>query len=172
MTLIFSGPSGIGKDSTWIPAAEQLGFRKHLMHTTRKHRNGEINGEDYWFISHEEFKFNLLNGEYLEWEYYFNSYYGMPDFDHGVVTHALTKLASRVKDKKNNVLIISLLPDNVDDLLCRLKEKRGYSNREMVLRKHHIEEEIDNSFLSDFIIRGVENITFDDAVEKLRSILF
>lgn len=76
--IIFSAPSGAGKTT----------IVKHILNIfpeiefsvsacSRPKRPGEINGKDYFFISVEEFRVKINNGEFVEWEeVYENCFYG------------------------------------------------------------------------------------------------
>ncbi|MBP7272521.1 MAG: guanylate kinase [Saprospiraceae bacterium] len=76
--VIFTAPSGAGKTTIvqhLIAKYPQLGFS--ISATTRTQRNHEIDGKHYYFISVEEFKNKVAQGDFLEWEeVYENQYYG------------------------------------------------------------------------------------------------
>lgn len=76
--IIVSAPSGAGKTSIvqhLLKAVPELKFS--ISATTRKKRNYEIDGKDYYFITPEQFKDRLANDEFLEWqEVYKDQYYG------------------------------------------------------------------------------------------------
>jgi guanylate kinase len=76
--VIFCAPSGAGKTTivkhliSHIPA-----LKFSISATTRKPRQGEIHGKDYYFLSEEEFKLKINNNELYEWqEVYAGMYYG------------------------------------------------------------------------------------------------
>jgi guanylate kinase len=67
--LIFSAPSGSGKTTVvrhLLKEFPQLEFS--ISSTSRKKRPEEIDGKDYYFISLEEFKQRIANGEFIEYE--------------------------------------------------------------------------------------------------------
>ena len=75
--LILSGPSGCGK-STLLKK-----FYEHFDHyyfsistTTRKPREGEVDGVDYFFVSKETFEEDISNNYFLEYAQVHNNYYG------------------------------------------------------------------------------------------------
>ena len=55
--VILSSPSGAGKTTLVKKIAQENNFKISISHTTRKPRTNEVNGQDYFFISEEEFKF-------------------------------------------------------------------------------------------------------------------
>lgn len=80
MLIVLSGPSGVGKGTVRKALFEEpdIDFEYSTSMTTRKPRNGEKNGVDYWFVSKEEFEENIKNGEMLEYAKYVDNYYGTP----------------------------------------------------------------------------------------------
>jgi len=79
MTTIFviSAPSGSGK-STLVKRllAADPGLIFSISYTTRSPRGHEKDGEDYHFVSREDFERMLGRGEFLEWAQVFGNYYG------------------------------------------------------------------------------------------------
>jgi len=76
--LIVAGPSGSGKTTI---VRHLLGIYPRLAFSisacSRQQRKGEIDGEDYYFLSVEQFKEKIEKGKFLEWEQvYPGSYYG------------------------------------------------------------------------------------------------
>lgn len=76
--VIFSAPSGAGKTTIVHALLEQLDFLKFSVSAcNREPRTNEKNGIDYYFLSTEEFKKNIENDAFLEWEeVYANNFYG------------------------------------------------------------------------------------------------
>ncbi|MCU0423336.1 MAG: guanylate kinase [Bacteroidia bacterium] len=76
--VIFCAPSGSGKTTIvkhLLSVFPQLAFS--VSACTRAKRNGEVDGKDYYFISHELFKEKISNDEFLEYEeVYGNNFYG------------------------------------------------------------------------------------------------
>jgi guanylate kinase len=76
--IIFSAPSGAGKTTIvkhLITKIPELGFS--ISATTRKPREGEQNGKDYYFISKEEFLHRIAKKQFVEFEeVYTGTFYG------------------------------------------------------------------------------------------------
>ncbi len=75
--FIIFGPSGSGKDTIM----EMLGKRglnmiRPVTTTSREMRRGESQKKPYFFISEEEFKQKIENGEFVEWAWVYNDYKG------------------------------------------------------------------------------------------------
>ncbi len=77
--LILSGPSGAGKSSIINTASKRIGdYYFSISSTSRKPREGEQHGREYYFISAEEFEEGIESGEYLEYAKVHGNYYGTP----------------------------------------------------------------------------------------------
>ena len=77
--LLVSGPSGSGKSTLIKRLIAEFGESEiyfSISSTTRDMREGEINGVNYHFISKDEFRAGIENGEFLEWALVHNNYYG------------------------------------------------------------------------------------------------
>lgn len=76
--LIFSAPSGSGKTTLvnyLMQNADNLSFS--ISATSRSSRGGEVDGKDYYFLTADEFRKNISNDEFVEWEeVYHDKYYG------------------------------------------------------------------------------------------------
>jgi len=78
--VILSGPSGAGKSTVVRRLLEEcpLPLRRSVSATTRPPRPGEIDGQDYHFLTEDEFRRRRDNGDFLEWKEVFGrgDYYG------------------------------------------------------------------------------------------------
>jgi guanylate kinase len=76
--VIFSAPSGAGK-TTIVKhlLSKGLPLEFSISAASRKPRNNEVNGKDYYFFSEEEFKKNIADNQFIEWEeVYQGNFYG------------------------------------------------------------------------------------------------
>ena len=79
LLLVFSGPSGVGKDTVLHELLRQNdSVRLSVSATTRSPRPGEIDGKDYFFVTREHFQEMIERGEMLEYAEYCGNYYGTP----------------------------------------------------------------------------------------------
>jgi guanylate kinase len=79
MTTVFiiSAPSGSGKStlvSRLLANVPDLMFS--VSYTTRKPRGAEVDGQNYRFVSRDEFEAMISEGQFLEWAQVFGNYYG------------------------------------------------------------------------------------------------
>ena len=77
LLLVVSGPSGAGKGTickALLNKNDQI--KLSVSATTRKPRNGEVHGVNYFFIEKEEFTKMIENGEFLEYAQIYDNFYG------------------------------------------------------------------------------------------------
>ena len=76
LLIVLSGPSGVGKGTVRkaIFESEDNDFQYSISMTTRKMREGEVEGVDYFFRSKEEFESMIEAGEMLEYAEYVGNY--------------------------------------------------------------------------------------------------
>lgn len=77
--VIFSGPSGVGKDTVldaWIAADPRV--QRVVTYTTRPRRANETNGVDYHFVSENKFRELEAAGAFLEAKFVHGNYYASP----------------------------------------------------------------------------------------------
>ena len=77
--LIVVGPSGVGKDTLMQKVFEKYPgfFKKGVTHTSRKMREGEKEGFNYYYVSKEEFLKLDSEGGLVEHNFYNGNYYGL-----------------------------------------------------------------------------------------------
>lgn len=115
--IIFSAPSGSGK-STIIQSLlnRDLNLSFSISATSRAPRGTEKNGVEYYFISPEEFRQRIANGEFLEYEeVYAGKYYG-----------TLKSEVERILDSGRNVIFDV-------DVVGGLNIKKYYGNQALAL---------------------------------------
>jgi guanylate kinase len=79
MTTVFiiSAPSGSGKSTLVNELMRRLpDLRFSVSYTTRPPRGNEQDGQDYYFVTREDFESRIAQGEFLEWAQVFGHYYG------------------------------------------------------------------------------------------------
>jgi guanylate kinase len=77
--VIVSGPSGVGKSTICKEILSKLDYvHLSVSVTTRPKSNAEIDGQDYWFISEEEFQERIEKDLLLEYAEVFGHLYGTP----------------------------------------------------------------------------------------------
>ncbi len=152
--IIFSAPSGSGKTTLVHHLLKQpeLNLAFSISAASREKRPGEVHGKDYYFISPEEFKKKIANGEFVEWEeVYKNNFYG-----------TLKKEVERLRNEGKNIifdidvkgglnikkqfpedsLAIFVEPPSVEELIKRLKNRKTETPEKIKMRIDKAEEEL------------------------------
>ena len=70
MIIVLLGASGSGKSTIENELATHHGFEKIISYTTRKPRNGEVNGKDYYFTNNDTFEEMIKDGVLAEYDEY------------------------------------------------------------------------------------------------------
>lgn len=139
--IILTAPSGAGKTSIvhylLNKYPEKLSFS--ISAATRKPRENEINGRDYYFMSEEEFKNKIQRNEFVEWEMvYEGKYYGtlqseierIWNIGKSPVLDIDVKGALRILERYPDcTLSLFIQPPSVDELKKRL-QSRGTETEE------------------------------------------
>lgn len=73
---VVSGPSGAGKSTVCRIVRERLRINLSISATSRAPRDGEIDGEHYYFLSEAEFLQKINNNEFIEYANVHGNYYG------------------------------------------------------------------------------------------------
>jgi guanylate kinase len=142
--FVVSAPSGAGK-STLLNALRQTpDFVYSVSYTTRAPRPGEVHGEDYYFVSMEEFQQRLAGGEFLEHALVHGNYYGtlrsvvLEQLHDGVdvLIDIDVQGARQIRSDENSaihdaVADIFIMPPSLDELRRRLT-KRGTETPEQI----------------------------------------
>ncbi|SIT14827.1 guanylate kinase [Roseivivax lentus] len=145
LLIILSSPSGAGK-STMARAMrawdESIVFS--VSATTRAPRAGEVDGEDYHFVSETEFKHMVANGEMLEHAHVFGNFYGSPkaavaeaiEAGQDVLFDIDWQGAQQIRNSAlaPHTLSIFLLPPSIAELKRRL-EGRGQDGAETIEKR-------------------------------------
>jgi guanylate kinase len=75
--FVITGPSGVGKGTLIRLLRERVpALALSVSATTRAPRPGETQGEDYWFLSEDEFSKHVDDGDFVEWAEYSGRRYG------------------------------------------------------------------------------------------------
>jgi guanylate kinase len=75
--IVFSAPSGGGKSTIIKRVREQFpDIRFSVSSTTRSRREGEMDGIDYDFLTHDEFREKIEEGDFIEYEEVHGQLYG------------------------------------------------------------------------------------------------
>jgi guanylate kinase len=145
--FIVSAPSGAGK-STLIRKAIEEGLAGHrgvtfsVSHTTRRPREGEVDGRDYHFVDAETFRSMVAEEKFLEWAEVHNKLYGtslaevLPRLEQGidVILEIDVQGAEQVLERMSESIGVFILPPSSQVLSQRL-HLRGLDDDEEIARR-------------------------------------
>lgn len=178
LMLVLSSPSGAGKTSISRHLLEEEdGIVMSVSATTRPARPGEVEGEDYFFITPERFAEMVAAGEFLEHATVFDNSYGTPrkhvwealergqDVLFDVDWQGTQQLASNARE---DLVSIFILPPSIAELEKRLRGRAQDSEEVVQGRMARATEEMSHYAEYDYII---VNDDLDNSVGKVRAIL-
>ncbi|MBZ6004257.1 guanylate kinase [Leuconostoc gelidum subsp. aenigmaticum] len=178
LLIVLSGPSGVGKGTVRKAIFEEDGidFQYSISATTRQPRIGEVNGEDYFFVSREAFEEKISNGDMLEYAQYVNNYYGTPKSfidetlasGRDVFLEIDVQGALQVKSKMPEGVYIFLTPPDLTNLRERLVGRGTDSQDVIEKRVTAARDELKQMINYDY---AVENDQVVFAVERVKSII-
>lgn len=135
LLIILSGPSGVGKGTVRdiFMKDESLNLTYSISMTTRKPRNGEVDGKDYLFVERDVFEEAIKNNELLEWAEFVGNYYGTPlaqveklrDEGKNVVLEIEVEGAQQVQAKVPDAISIFMIPPTMEELEKRIRGRKS-----------------------------------------------
>lgn len=142
--FVVSAPSGAGKTTLCDALRQTPDFVYSVSCTTRPPRAGEVDGEDYHFLSESDFKARVEAGEFLEYAKVFEHHYGtlrqpvVTNLQNGVdilididIQGAASIRASGDPTIRQALCDVFIMPPDLDELRRRLT-KRGTENAKQI----------------------------------------
>ena len=180
LVFVVAGPSGAGKNSVIDAVMERLdGLAFSVSYTSRPRREGEVDGENYVYVTGEAFDRLVEEGEFIEHVVYSGHQYGT---SRGQIARRLTEgldviLQIEVQGARRiredgiagcRVVHVFLTPSSLDRLGERLRA-RGTETEEQIARRLAVAaDEIRQIEAFEYL---VINDDFDRAVDELAGII-
>lgn len=175
--LVVSGPSGVGKGTVckYLTETEPDIFLS-VSATSRKPREGEVEGQHYYFVSPEKFKEMIAGDEFLEYANYITSSYGTPKkpcFEHlengnSVILEIEVQGGTKVKEKYPDTVMIFIVPPDMETLKQRLHGRGTEADDVIEKRIKRAYEEFDYLEKYDYI---VVNDDIEKAAQRIKAII-
>ena len=179
LLIVISGPSGVGKDTVLQHMkARELPFHFVVTATTRPPRTEEVEGEDYIFVSTEQFAEMIEKGELLEYAIVYNDYKGIPKEQ---VRHALAsgkdvimrvdvQGAASVRKLSPDAILIFLTTQDEQELVRRLEMRKTETPEGLKLRIATARQEFKRISEFDYVVVNRTN-RLDEAVDTILAII-
>ncbi|MCU4706746.1 guanylate kinase [Mycoplasma sp. CSL7503-lung] len=185
--IIFSGPSGVGKGTIerLLFEFDELNLSLSCSATTRKPRNGELNGVHYYFLDVDNFRDKIKNRKFIEFSYHLNNYYGtlyseldkihnknkipMLEIETTGVRQIINKLSHHSFNNKYKLITIFVAPPSMEDLRRRILI-RGSENSK-TLKDRLLKAEIEVSEADELYKYKIINDIPERAANEIREIL-
>lgn len=174
--IVFSAPSGCGKDTVLAKLSDKADFRRSISMTTRQKRDGEVDGVDYYFVTPEYFLKKLDEGQILEYTNYNGNYYGTPKSavddwlkkGETVILKIEVEGAENIKKLYPDSVGIFLIPPSMKILEDRLRNRSSETEEEIQSRMTIARNEVKHAVNYDYV---VVNDVLEDALEDIKAII-
>ena len=176
--IVFSAPSGTGKSTLSKIVLERLpAVVFSVSATTRKQRDGEKEGINHYFLSHEEFEKKVRNGGFIEHEYFFGNHYGtLLDKTEEIIASGKSVLFDLdVKGALNlknlfgsEALLVFIRPPGIEVLEERLRGRESESPEQLRARLERAQFEL--GFADKFDVTVV-NDNLDQAADTITALV-
>lgn len=173
---VISGFSGAGKGTIMKELIKRYDYFLSVSATTRRPRDGEVDGKDYYFHTKEEFQQMIDQGELVEWAEYVGNFYGTPkkrveeQLNQGrdVLLEIEMQGGMLVKQQFPDSLLIFISPPSAEVLKERLAGRGTESPEEIERRLQRAAGEVKYMKDYDYII---VNDDLEDAINKVNDLI-
>jgi len=176
--LVLSSPSGAGKTSiSKALLARDSNIAPSISVTTRAQRPGEVDGEDYHFVSHDAFQNLVRQGQLLEYAEVFGNFYGTPrtpvdsalrqghDLVFDIDWQGARQLTENARD---DLVTVFVLPPRAEELERRLMQRAQDATETIQKRMGKAPDEMSHYPEYDYVI---VNHDLGSSVEQVLNIL-
>lgn len=175
--FVVSSPSGGGKGTLIQRVLKRLPDLSYsVSYTTRKPRDGEVNGSQYFFVTREQFSQMIERNDFLEWANVHGHLYGTSrdqvshDVSHGrdIVLEVDVQGAASIRKLVSDAVSVFILPPSLTVLRERLVARGTDSPAELEVRLRNAPQELKAYKTFDYVII---NDDVDRAAEQLIAII-
>jgi guanylate kinase len=177
LIMIISAPSGAGKTTLCRRLRQRFpAMHESISFTTRQPRPGEKNGEDYCFVSRDEFQAMVTQGAFAEWAEVHGNLYGtalstLEDARKNGIDLLLDidcQGALSLKQNFSGGVYVFIIPPSMDELRRRLEGRSSDAPEVIERRIRRAADEIREARWYDYIII---NDRIEEAFEELSAVV-
>lgn len=158
--FVISGASGVGKSTVLAQVmSRREDLRFSVSATTRPPRPTEVEGKDYYFVSHDDFRQMIRQDQFLEYDEHMGNFYGTPV---GQLEDKLTSFhvvldvepvgAFNVRAKRPDAVLIFVAPPSREILEQRLRGRGDTDEEQIRLRLARADWEMEQSTQYDYVV--------------------
>jgi len=178
LLIVYSGLSGVGKGTILneLMPMKDLNLAYSVSMTTRKPREGEVDGVNYFFVSKKRFLEAVKNGELLEHARFVDNDYGTPkeyvermrNEGKNVILEIEIRGAKQVMEKCPDALSIYIVPPSIEELERRLRARSSEDEETIMKRIAKAKREMKETDMYEHIVC---NDDLAKAVQEVRQII-
>jgi len=171
MIIIFSGPSGVGKSTIINELINHKKLYFSISHTTREKRHNEVEGEDYFFVTRDEFKYLIDSDYFIEYEKYGLDFYGTGKeqlIKDDLITVLDVEVNGATKLLKTNSDFVGIFIDIDNNELIKRLKNRGHNEDFISKRMNLANQQRSKVNEFDYVIK---NVDINTTVSKILDII-
>lgn len=175
--FVISGSSGVGKGTVLKGFLEKNpNFMLSISCTTRKPRNGEIDGVNYFFLTKDDFTECIKNNKFLEWAEFAGNYYGTKkkyilqclENNKDIILEIDTQGALQIKKQMPEAVLIFICPPSYETLEGRLRGRHTEDEETIRKRLEQVKIELERAKNFDY---QIINDNLNEAIERLEKVI-
>lgn len=175
--IVVAAPSGAGKTTivrNILTEFPEIIFS--ISATTRKKRESEVDGVDYFFITEEEFLKKIEQNEFIEWEKFYDYFYGTYkkfvdaniNLGKNILLEIDVKGALAIKKIYPEAKLVYIAPPGKEELIDRLKKRQTETDDDLQKRIERIELELSMKDKFDYIL---VNNDLNNAISEMKILM-
>lgn len=175
--FVLSGSSGVGKGTVLKGFLQKNpNFMLSISCTTRKPREGEVDGVNYFFLTKEEFQKNINENKFLEWAHFAGNFYGTKkkyinqclEEGRDIILEIDTQGALQVKKQMPEAVLIFICPPSLEALENRLRGRHTEDEETIQQRLNEVKVELERAEKFDY---KIVNDELERAIAELEKVI-
>lgn len=177
LLIVLSGPSGVGKGTVIkeLMKNDDLKLSYSISMTTRKPREGEVDGVNYFFVDRETFLKAVDDGELLEHAEFVGNMYGTPvsyveklrNDGRNVLLEIEVQGAMQVKEKCPDALSIFIIPPSMEELAARIRGRNSEPEEIVQQRLNKAKKEMEMVTQYKYVVCNDDVILASDIISAI-----